>query len=318
MHRLLSTAALAAGIALSLAGPALAQYPERPITFIIATNPGGTTDVGVRTWLPYLEQCLGNNASINVVYQPGAQNRIGFTAIATAEPDGYTLGAFAMPNLATSVVEGGVQYDIDSFVYLGSFYASAMTINVRRSSEYESFDDLREWSAENETPVVLGISRLGSDDHFLGMRLANAAELDITFIPFGDAALARNALLGGHIGISAMSITETIPFREEVRTLGVSSEERFPGLPEVPTFRELGFDVLGGTRHTFGGPAGIPEEIVSTIRACADEIAVDPDFIAESEARALLLDPMGGEAVAAFMRDEFDFFSEMWESDPWN
>ena len=297
-------------------GTAAADYPDQPITFIIPASPGGTTDVGVRTFMPYFEKCIGGTTTI--LYKPGAKNKIGFTELALSKPDGYTLGALTMPNVVVAEIEGGVKFSTASFEPLGSFFASAQTISVAKDSPYQSFQQLVENSKATNTPIMIGLSEFGSDDHFLGLRLAKMGGLNIKFIPFGDAALARNAVLGRQVDIGLISVTEAMPFQDQLRTLAVSSTERFSGLPDVPSLTELGYK-LGevGSRHVIGAPAGIPDDVRQKIVACLDQIPTDPNFLKDAEQRSLIVSPMNAKTVTDFIQSELGVFKELWASDPW-
>ena len=94
------TRSLMFGVAVGLAigaAPAFAAYPDHPVTFIVPYGPGGTSDVGARTWQPFVEKCLGT--PLVIVNKPGAGGELGFAELAGAAPDGYTLGALNVPNM---------------------------------------------------------------------------------------------------------------------------------------------------------------------------------------------------------------------------
>lgn len=299
-----------------LAAPAFAAYPEKPITFIVTSSPGGTTDVGVRTWVPFMEECLGEGATITVVNKPGAGHLIGLTELASAAPDGYTLGSINMPNMTvTSLKEG--RYDLDSFDYPGSLYASTATLSTRRDGPYQSLQQVIDETKASGEPLKIGLSSIASDDHLMGMRFKRESGLPVTFIPFGDAAATRSALLGGHIDVVSMSMTEAAPFKDEIRILAAGSNERSPEAPDAPTFREQGLDVLGGGRHVVGAPKGLPEEAMTKLSGCLESIAADPEFIALAKERALILSPLNQQETVEAVREDYEAVKQLWEAEPW-
>ena len=238
--------------------PALADYPERPILFINPNSAGGGTDIGVRTWAPYLERCLGDGASLVIVARPGATGAIGISETARATNDGYTIGSLNMPQLVTNTIAKEMTYDIDSFDYIGNIVGVRSTINVRQDSELETLRDLVDYAKGVEEPINVGLGGLGADDHLAGLQLQQLLGEELNFIPFGDGASSRNALLGEQVDVAFMSNTEAAQFKGEIRPLAVASEARTPLFPDTPTFKEAGFNLVAGSDHVIGAPQGCP------------------------------------------------------------
>jgi tripartite-type tricarboxylate transporter receptor subunit TctC len=313
MLRSLTVIGATAGFALA-AQPAAADYPEQPITYIIPYGPGGTSDIGARTWQPFLEECLGT--TLVMVNRPGAGGEVGFAELAQAEPDGYTLGALNVPNMPLgAITKEDAGYEIDSFTPLSVMYGSIVTLNAAADSPYKDLDALVEASKSGQ--VNMGITNVGSDDHIMMLRFMRDAGANFTFIPFTDAASVRNALMGGHIGVGGLSMTEVTEFQDEPSTLAIASEERVPSLPDVPTFKEQGIDLVGGSTHLIGGPAGMPAEVVEKLDTCFTQVAADPEFQQAAQERALLLAPMNQQKTREWLTQEVRALTEIWESDPW-
>ncbi|WP_161140566.1 tripartite tricarboxylate transporter substrate binding protein [Propylenella binzhouense] len=309
----LGLAAIAVSLALGSAA-ARAEYPERPITFIVPFAPGGTTDIGVRTWIPYVEKCLGG--SIAVVNRPGAGGEVGFTELAGLKPDGYTLGGLNIPNVIVgSISKENPRFTPASFTYLGTLYGSKVTINTGKDAAHDTLPKLIE--ATKSGPVNLGITNFGSDDHLMMLRLAKASGSNFRFIPFSDAATVRNAVMSGDLQVGGLSLTEVTPFQGELTTLAIASAERDPSLPDVPTFREQGFDLVGGSNHAIGGPKGMPADVVAKLDGCIQKTAGDPEFVAAAQKRALVLNPMTAAETEAWVAKETEALQALWKSDPW-
>lgn len=298
-----------------MAGAAWAEYPEKPITFVIPYGAGGTTDIGARTWGPFLETCLGQ--PIVYLNLPGAGGQLGFAELAKAAPDGYTLGALPVPTFPTAVItQADVTFALDSFVLLGNLYGSFVTINTNEQSGFENLGDLVD-AAKSGTTINLGITNFGSDDHLTMLKVAKAADIAITFVPLADSASTRNAVAGGHINAAGLSLTDVTPYQEQLKTLAIAAPERRPELPDVPTFRELGYDVVGGTTNIIGAPAGVPDEIVAKLAACFEQTGTNPDFLKAAAERNLILNPMTLEQTRAFFATEVGNLEALWDSDPW-
>ena len=304
---------VAVGLAIG-AAPAVAAYPDHPVTFIVPYGPGGTSDVGARTWQPFVEKCLGT--SLVIVNKPGAGGELGFAELAGAAPDGYTLGALNVPNMPLgTLTKESPAYKVDSFTLLANLYGSKVTINTKAGSPYKTLAEVIEASKTGQ--INMGISNFGSDDHIMMLRFMKLAGAKFTFIPLSDAASSRNAVIGGHVDVAGLSMTEVSPFQAELKTLAIASAERVPALPDVPTFKEQGFDLVGGSNHVIGGPAGLPAEVVEKVSGCFEQVAKDPEFLKAAEARTLLMNPMNAAETAAWVAKESQTLQQLWESDPW-
>jgi tripartite-type tricarboxylate transporter receptor subunit TctC len=316
MIRLLTL--VGAALVMAQAVPAAAEYPERPITFIVPFQAGGSTDIGVRTVARFLETCLGGGQPIVVVNRPGAGGQIGFTELANAAADGYTLSAMNVPNVQIgTITKPDPSYTMDSFDYLGSLYATRTTIAVQPNSKVENVQQLIDQGKENGQPVKIGITGPGSDDHMLLLKLEKNFGANFEPIPFGDSAGVQTALLGGHTDIAILSVPAAAQNIDKIRVIGVAAEQPVEALAGVPTFREEGLDVINGTTHVVGAPEGIPEEASKKLTGCLETIAADPAFIEEVKKFSFILNPMDSEQTTKFMLDEAKMLEEIWATDPW-
>ena len=278
---------------------------------------GGGTDVGIRTWTPYVEECLGDGASLAPVAMPGAASAIGIAELAKAAPDGYTIGVTNMPNMVTNGLAHEVPFSIESFVYIGNIVGVRSTLNVRQDSPFETLADAIAHIEASGGPINVGMGGIGADDHLVGLQLEQMLGADFNFIPFGSGADARNALLGGQVEFSMMSNTEAAGFRDEIRPLAVAATERTPLFPDTPTFAEHGYDLVGGSTHVISAPKGFPEEALQQWRACVAQAAADPDFLQDAKTRSLSLSIMDAAATEAFVREQAQLLTELWQSSPW-
>jgi len=309
---------LAGAAALALfATAASAEYPERPITVINPNSAGGGTDVGIRTWQPYVEACLGEGAALVPTAMPGAASAVGITALAKAEPDGYTIGMANMPNLVTNNLSKPDQPSFEEFVWLGNIIGVNSTLNVRKDSQFKTLAEAIEYIKGSSTPVNVGMGGVGADDHLVGLQLQKLLGVTLNFIPFGSGADSRNALLGGQVEFSLMSNVEAAGFRDEIRPLAIAAEERSDLFPEAPTFKEQGIDLVGGSTHVIGAPKGFPEEALAKWRECIQVAGKDPKFHEDAKKRSLSLNVMTGEETEAFIRAQHKLLSELWANDPW-
>jgi tripartite-type tricarboxylate transporter receptor subunit TctC len=309
---------LAAAAIAALAGPAFAQdYPTTPIVVVNPNSAGGGTDVGIRTWQPYVEACLGNGATLVPTAMPGAAGAIGNTALATAAPDGYTVGSANMPNLVSNWLARPELPKLEDLVYLGSIVGVRSTLNVRSDSPYQTFEEALAYINSASGLINVAMGGIGADDHLVGLQLEKALGVDLNFIPFGSGNDSRNALLGGQVEFAMMSNTESANFGEDVRALAIAAVERSDILPDTPTLGELGYEIVGGSDHVMAAPAGTPEVAVEAWRRCLAEAAANPEFLADAAERSLSLNIMSADEATEFVYAQREILQELWDAEPW-
>ena len=303
----------------ALAGASFAQadYPERPITMIVAFSPGGGTDVAARSLAPFIEKYL--DGSITVVNKPGAGGEVGFTAIAQAEPDGYTIGFLNTPNLITIPIERDTRYELENIAPIASVVDDPGGFHVRSESEFETLDELIAYAKEHPNAVTFGTTGIGSDDHLAALALQRAAGIELTHVPFPGASAVRAALLGGHISLGVFNMSEAVSFIEEgrVRPLGQMAEERWPVTPDVPTFREQGYDIVQGSIRGIGAPAGVPDEVLQKVASAIEQAINDPEFQQIAADQSLPLRFMGPQAYSDTLNALREGYLNLWQESPW-
>lgn len=302
-----------------VASPVLAEYPERPITMIVAYSPGGGTDVLARSFAPFIEKYLGNDASFTIINKPGAGGEVGFTALSQSKPDGYTIGFLNLPNLLAIPIERKARYSLDSFTPLANMVDDPGAFNVHIDSPFNTLAELVAYAKENPGSVTVGTSGVGGDDHLAMMAFAKQAGIKLTHVPFPGAAPNRTALLGRHITVGAFNVSEAIQYAKEgqIKILGQMAAERWEVAPDVPTFKEQGFDVIMGSQRGMGAPAGFPAEAKAKLSEAIGKAVNDPEFQAKAKKIYLPLSFMDADTYGAFLVNMNEQFKTMWAEEPW-
>jgi len=295
---------------------AWAQYPEKPITVIVGYSAGGGTDVMARTVGKYLESALGG-ASVVIKNQPGAGGQIGFTQVANAEADGYILGTFNLPAALALTYDRKADYDASSYTYLANFVEDPNTVVVSASSPYNTLDDLLQAAKANPGAVTLGLSSLGGNDHFSAIMLENAASAKFTLVPFKGAALARTALMGGHVAGGTMTLGQTTKYKDQIRVLAVLSEKRSAFRPDVPTAKEQGYDIQMSSLRGIVAPKGLPKDVQSRLQKVLAEVNANPEFQALMAKQGNPMAYMESDAYARVAMKQSGVAKEIWEKTPW-
>ena len=186
------------------AGVSAAGYPEKPITMIVAYGPGGGTDLIARLIAPYVEKYLGNDARIVVSNKAGAGGAIGFTEIAKAAPDGYTIGFLNTPNLISIPIERQANYVWRGFDLLGNLVDDPGAFTVNSASPLKNLNDLLAYAKANPGTVTVGTTGIGSDDHLAMLFFERAAGVKMSHVPYKGSAEVRTGLLSGSVVFGAI------------------------------------------------------------------------------------------------------------------
>jgi tripartite-type tricarboxylate transporter receptor subunit TctC len=304
-------AAISAAIVLSCvnAAPAADSYPTKPIRLIVTFPPGGSTDLIARTVQPQLEQRLGHPIIID--NRPGAGGTIGVDAVAKAAPDGYVIGIGAAGALAVNV-SLNEKLPYDPFTDLAPISGLAQSPFVLAASPSFSGNSIADVIALAKTaPRILSIGHGGNGTsmHLTAQLFNHLAGLDITLVPYRGNGPVIQDLVAGHIPLGITDIPSAISQIQarQVKVLGITSRDRFPSMPDVPTFAESGlsgYESIGW--FGFVAPAGTPPEVVATLNAAIVATLRDPAM--RDGIRAVGAEPMPGspEEFGKFIRSEYE------------
>lgn len=309
---------LAAAAALALAATtAPAEYPEKPIEIVVGYSAGGGTDVMARTVAQFLEKELGEGASVVVRNMPGAGGQIGFTEVAAAAPDGYTLGTFNLPAALALTHDRDAGYDVESFIYLANFVEDPNTITVAADSPFETLADLIAAAKADPGAITVGLAALGGNDHFSANLMQAAAGVEFTVIPFKGASMARTAILGGHVAAGTMALSQTSGFPDELRVLAVLDDARSAFRPDVPTAAELGYDVTMSSLRGMVAPAGLDPALAGRLRDALAAVNANPAFQKMMAEQGAPIAYVSGEDFAAVARAQDAVAKAIWDETPW-
>jgi tripartite-type tricarboxylate transporter receptor subunit TctC len=261
--------ALLCGVVVAfLATPLRAQtYPERPIKIIVAYPPGGPTDTIARVATAGLDQELHQSVIIENV--AGAGGRIGARDVARAAPDGYTLLIGGTnDNSITPVLYKNLDYNpAKDFAPVAALATDSNAIVVNPSLPVHTLAELATYSKANPGKVTSGATS-GIAPHLLLELFRVRMGADMTFVPYKGAAPALADILGNHIQVNASAKSVLLPLIQsgKLRALAVSSAERWPELPDVPTLHESGLDDFPSVLwFTLMAPAATPPDVIAKL-----------------------------------------------------
>jgi tripartite-type tricarboxylate transporter receptor subunit TctC len=273
---LLSTSAALAGATTSVRA---AGYPERPITFICPWPAGGTADATMRALCVAAGRHLGQPMVLE--NRAGASGMLGLKALASAKPDGYTVGQ--IPISVTRFFQlGSVQVDpMKDLTYLARTSGQTFGVAVRAESPWKTLKELVAQAKANPGKVSYGTSGLGSAAHVGMEEFAMVAGVQFNAIPYKGGAPALQDLLGGQIDALADSSAWAPHVKSgKLRLLATWGEKRTQEFPEVQTLREQGFDVVVDAPNGVGAPKGLDPAIERRLREAFKAAVDSPEFTA--------------------------------------
>jgi tripartite-type tricarboxylate transporter receptor subunit TctC len=256
-----------------------AEYPDRAITLIAPYAPGGVTDLGARALAEAMERHL--KKSVLVVNRPGGSTTIGGNVVATAKPDGYTLGAFAssaaIPEVYTYFYEA--PYSSKDLKPVARIGAPVLTITVKGDSPINSVKDLVEYARKNPGAKIAihGKSTTG----YLAMKTI-AKQENVTFVdvPFDGDTKIVPAILGGHVpaGTPAYPGIAALLEARQVKVLTLLIEKRAEFAPDIPTLVELGYKLPPGSFFGIFAPKGTPDPVIRKISDAMEKVSQEKDY----------------------------------------
>jgi tripartite-type tricarboxylate transporter receptor subunit TctC len=269
--RLLHLVLVVCLVAVTAIGDAWALYPERPIRLVVPFAPGGGTDVVARTLAQEMSKDLG--ASVVIENKPGAGTIIGTQSVAVSAPDGYTLLMGTFAHAVNSSLNSNLPYDPHrDFAPVALIARSFNIVVVNPKSSIRSIADLIAIAKANPEKVSYGTFGVGTSAHLAGELFKEMAKVKLTAVPYKGAAPAITDLIGGQIEVMFTTIASAASLVEsgQLRAIAVTSTERSPAFPQLPTVAEAG--VPGYAAESWYGlfaPAGTPVEIIDRLNQSA-------------------------------------------------
>lgn len=299
-------AALSAAAIAALGTPAFADFPERQITVITPVGAGGGTDTHARALASALGDTLG--VPLSVVNRPGAGGYVGAQEVATARPDGYTLmvqsyGTFMLGDIGLEQPVSPLE-DFRILGIVGELYTGLV---IRSDDErFSTLDEFQEWAAANPG-FTYGFAGNGSWHHAAAVAANSGMGIEGRPVVFSSGGAARGALLGAQTDIAWMGVQQLSGFEEELTMLAVNSDERYPLAEDIPTFADLDVPyTLVTSPMVIAAPAGVPDEVVETLRGAIETAATSDSYRETLEANLAYPRYMSAEEGRAYLERLYD------------
>ena len=303
----ISVAARAAAAALVLlgvgmAGPAISadKFPSKPVKFLIPFNPGGQSDTAVILLRPGLEEKLG--VEIVAQHRPGGGGAVGWTMLSQQKADGYMMAVTNLPHIVVQpLMTKGVKYKTEQLAPVFLYAQSPGGIAVRKDSKFKTLKELVDYAKANPKNVSIGGTGKFTGNHLGYLQFGQMAGVDTSYVSFNGAAPQTAALLGGHVDAIYGGTFIFANKREELRVLAVATEERLANFPNVPTFKESGYNLIGGIDRGVTVPAGTPKDRIKILGDALRHAAAQKGFVEGMEKLGFHLVNIGPDEYAKFV-----------------
>jgi tripartite-type tricarboxylate transporter receptor subunit TctC len=308
MRRLTTGLVLLASILGVAIGPGNAQgWPDRPIKVIVPFGAGGSGDTLARVVAEHLSATF--KQQFVVENRTGAGGAIGTQAIAAAAPDGYTIGITNLSTLALvpEINPAANYHPIKDFTHIAYVAGAPVALATTPSSGIKTLKDFIDSAHKATSPLTFASSGVGSDGHLVGVAIALAMDVKLEHVPYRSTSQALTDVVAGHVALCTFTLSSTAQFLRggQLNGVAVTSPERMPDQPDLPTFKELGYPQLVGTTwFSLSGPAKFPVDIAEKINAEVARIVALPDVQARLRRDGFIAQPMSRADFTKFVGEE--------------
>ena len=253
------------------------RYPDKPIKIIVPFAPGGSVDVLARVVGQKLQDSWGQ--PVVVESRPGASTLIGTTAAAKAPPDGYTLIISVSNHTTNPAMRDKMPYDtLKDFRPVSLMARTPVVVYANPQFPANDLAALVALAKTKPGTVTFGSAGTGSMTHLTAELLKQSAGVDMTHVVYRGGTPALTDVISGHLNMTFATVGQALPqYRaKQVKALGISSDKRYPSVPEIATFKEQGIDLVTTEWYGLLAPAGTPPEIVNKLNAEVRKILSQP------------------------------------------
>ncbi|MCP3867109.1 MAG: tripartite tricarboxylate transporter substrate binding protein [Gammaproteobacteria bacterium] len=314
------------GMALGLSmatSPALAEYPDRPISLTVAYGAGGATDFQARivTMMSAKEDKKGNAVYLNgqpmvILNRPGAGGQVGWNRfVQRGKKDGYELAAYNVPHfIAQSIVfPGKVKYSVDNLEPIANWGADPAVLIVNKDSDFNSVQDVVDFARANPGKLTVSGAGLYVGHHIANLQFEKAAGIKTKYVPAGGGVKGMQFVLGGQTMAGFNNLSDAYRSRDRLKILGVADLQRSDFLPDVPTLKESGLEVDDSSVNFRGIMAlkGTPDMALKVLAEKVPAMFNDKKVVKKMKAGGSPMRVLSREEVQAMWKERQAYLTEL-------
>ncbi len=294
---------------------ATVNFPTQPVKIIVQYGAGGGVDVTARLVAKYAEKYLGQ--SIVVENVTGGAGVVGLNTLAQSDPDGYTLGLIFANTAIESLITEGVNYSLDSFAPICQINFDPAFLVARAGSEYDTdIDAIKEMA--NSEQVTVGIGALWQAFDFVKMSLQADYGIPLVRVAYDGGAAACTSVVSGDTDLALVFPNEWVSYYNsgDLNGVAVAAPERLEAFPNVPTFKELGYDKCEsfGVRRMLVAPAGTDPQVLAILEDAFLQALNDPELVAEYAELGMSCVPASADEAYASISSDADALKALIEA----
>ena len=285
---------------------AFAEWPERQINYIIPFGPGGESDVSARIQQSFFKSKFGQ--SLVISYKPGGGGSVGWSQLNKQSDDGYTIMGVNIPHVILQPAKANAGYETNDINIFYMFHYTPDAVVVKDNSPFKTLWDLIDYAKSNPGKLTMSGSGKASANHFAQINFDKMANIKTTYVPFKGTGASMTALLGGQVKAAWGFTTAGANHRGKVRLLAVAMDQRHPLFPDVPTFKELGFDISGGAYRGMAVPEGVSGSTRKELSDAFGALNKDKSFIQKMLDSGFTLLDIPYEDMDEFIKEKSDYY----------
>ena len=289
-------------------GSAKAWKPEKDINVIVAYKAGSGTDTGARILCSIAEKYVGR--TLLIVNKEGADGKIGYTELANAKPDGYTIGFINLPTYVSLAQEPDSVFNKDSVTPIVNHLFEPSVVVVKKDAPWNTIEEFIDYCKAHPGEVKCSTNGVKASNHIGIQLLAKKAGFEGSASPYGGTADQLLALRQGEVEVSvpkAGDVASLTGENGELKVLASYTEQRLEDYPDVPTLKEKGYDLVYGSARALVAPAGTPQEVIDFYVDAFSKTMEDPENIEKSKNAGLSLSLMSPETLGEYIDEQDDF-----------
>lgn len=307
--KLLSKSTILASLFFASAIAAVAtDFPTKSMTYILPFNAGGESDVSARYQQAEWANVTGK--SVVIQYQPGAGGAKAWSQLNKIVGDGYTIMGINLPHTVLQPMSGNVGYKTEDLTPVHYFHYTPNAIFVNKDSKFKTLKELVDYAKKNPGMVTLAGSGSNSANHLAAVQLDKLAGIKTIYVPFSGTGPSVAAIVGGQTTGGFNYAPSALQVGDKMRMLAVASEERMPAFPDVPTFKELGYDLVGGAYRGLSVPKSTPIEMRKKISDIISTINKQPEFMKKMQEGGFVLTDITYEKMDEFVSKKTAEYTE--------
>jgi tripartite-type tricarboxylate transporter receptor subunit TctC len=271
-----------AGISLLAVNVGAQDFPKGQINYLNPFNPGGEVDIAARAMQPYLEKSMG--VPLVIQYFPAAGGALCWSKLAAAKPDGYTIGGFSIPHIILQPqFMKDVAFKTDDFVILNIVEYTPIGLAVKKDFKANTLKEFIDFAKANPGKVNCGGVGKFTGHHFAALQFMKITGTKLNYVTFNGTSETQKAIMGGHIDAAFTNSTMMVSTRDQIKVLAMGAPERMTQLADVPTFKELGYEMYPKIARGVMAPKALPQAIQKYLEKVLMETTSKPEFRAKME-----------------------------------